>query len=246
MRALLRSFLVYLTGKIKNHYIFFGVNVIGFSICFFGWKYYCFQLYSKRSKRSNDSRRTMVLLVERFMRHPKIFEWKENVKKSNQGWEVTPVNGLYNETFHLAQEILRSLGLELIFLKEEYYKKHVNYDIKATPANEDEVNKYLPCLISEITLYSRSLFENCKIKKIILCQEGYVNGQYRPAIPDWGGNQLFFTCKEAVRYNIEVIHHELYHYIDYIRVGTGYTKDEEWRKLNHKDFSYGTGGVNNR
>lgn len=96
-------------------------------------------------------------------------------------------------------------------------------------------------MIVEWSLYPVSLIKKLKLKAISLGHEWFVQGQYRPAVKmRYGGKE------KNVDYVAKTIHHELYHYMDWMIDGKIYGGDPEWEKLNVKEFSYKDGGKNYR
>jgi Putative zinc-binding metallo-peptidase len=113
-------------------------------------------------------------------------------------------------------------------------------------ASVQDLEGYIPLLVSELGLYPRSLIKKSKLKRIVLCEQLAYAGQFRNAVPDFEHNILYLEVKRGnlnKQYLRKVIHHDFYHMIDFQDDGQLYS-DSEWGKLNAADFKYGTGGQN--
>jgi hypothetical protein len=133
------------------------------------------------------------------------------------------------------------IGSGVTFPVRTYHGQINGYD--AGPAM---VASYLPILASEWELYPRAAIEKSALRRIILCDGLTFAGQRRNAIPDFEHNDLYLDVARGrydELYTRRVIHHEVFHIIDYRDDGELYA-DGRWAALNSTGFAYGTGGEN--
>lgn len=106
------------------------------------------------------------------------------------------------------------------------------------------VQKFIPMLAKELSLYPPGSLQHMGIDKIVLTQHLTVDGQPRSAMP------LFE--QRVVVYDIElgnlgqqimasILHHENFHMADYVGDQT-VRVDPEWEALNQSSFHYSSGG----
>ncbi len=116
--------------------------------------------------------------------------------------------------------------------------------ITLMPADRDSLEMYQPLLCVEFAIYSPSLLARAGLKRIVLCEQLAFAGQLRNAVPDFESGTLYLEVKRGQHnspYLRRVMHHDFFHMIDYRDDGSLY-QDEQWCKLNPKDFKYGKGG----
>lgn len=97
-----------------------------------------------------------------------------------------------------------------------------------------EFRVYPPCFIREIHL-----------RKVFIGKGLKVSNQRRAAMPDYRQRMMVYDFEYGRgdrRYQRHVVHHELFHFIDYRYHGSYYYKDPRWMVLNPKGFRYGRGG----
>lgn len=118
-------------------------------------------------------------------------------------------------------------------------------EISGTAAPNVELDRYIPIFVKEFSLYPKELVAKLGLKRIVLCENLAFAGQLRAAVPDWEHDTLYLDTsrgKSSRMYQVRVLHHELYHMIDFKDDGLVY-QDKEWSKLNAEGFKYGTGGA---
>ena len=111
----------------------------------------------------------------------------------------------------------------------------------------------MPIFFLEWAIYPRSFIKCSKIKEIVLCNSinFYSFGkthipEYRAGCPEtMMTNSLLFSLQERNFVYIRlVIHHELFHFIDWI---DDYSyEDKKWNTFNMPGFKYGKGGQSER
>lgn len=118
--------------------------------------------------------------------------------------------------------------------------------ISGDDADPASLNRYSGLFVQEFCLYPETLIRKIKLKRVIFCTQLAFAGQRRNAIPDFEHDTLFLEVNRGNFDNIymrKVIHHELFHIIDFYDDGSLY-RDQSWSDLNPQTFEYGTGGRN--
>lgn len=140
-----------------------------------------------------------------------------------------------------------SVWLQLKACVYDEQQEHQNEHgvISACSPQFDRLSKYIPLLTRELSIYPVPLLRQLNLKSIILCEELSFNDQKRSAIPDFRKGALFLDvsrghyCQNYLR---KVVHHDLYHLIDFADDGVIY-EDSSWARLNDESFRYGDGGT---
>ena len=156
------------------------------------------------------------------------------------------VPDLRKEMIPILEEICEKQGLTLDLLKDELKFEWAGNGkfVRGTPVVEKELDYYLPLMAFEWSLYTSPVFKRCFLKKLVIGHECYYDTQYRAALPDYiNFNMMYGTKHFDPMYPTEVIHHEVFHFFDWISNGNDYLNDPEWVALNDQgDFPYGAGG----
>lgn len=158
-------------------------------------------------------------------------------------------HGLLAQALAGNRAILEGLGahysLKVEAVAPSFPIKLTSGEISGTPAPNVELDRYIPILVKEFSLYPKELVAKLGLKRIVLCENLAFAGQLRAAVPDWEHDTLYLDTsrgKSNRMYQVRVLHHELYHMIDYKDDGEVY-RDKEWSALNAEGFKYGTGGA---
>lgn len=120
--------------------------------------------------------------------------------------------------------------------------------ITGAPAPERTLNAYRELLVAELLKYPRAFVRKIGLERIVLADALAFDGQKRAAVPDFEHRTLHLDPREgsySKLYQQTVIHHEIFHIVDWRDDGELY-EDREWRKLNPDGFKYGDGGRNAR
>lgn len=115
--------------------------------------------------------------------------------------------------------------------------------ITAGPAGEG-LEDFAGVLAEELAIYPRALMERSRLRKIVLASDLAFNAQLRGAIPDYGGDALYYDVSRGSHsrpYQRAAIHHEFFHVVDY-RDDFEVYRDDAWSALNPPGFRYGPGG----
>lgn len=143
--------------------------------------------------------------------------------------------------------------LQIVYLQQQDKTSHTGWGYECSSLKENDLDFYLPIFFQEFSLYPVSLISKSKLKTIYLCNSlNFITDQYtqyRAAVPDFHKDYMamIYCCKEvSLKYIRNVIHHEFFHFLDYVEDGKIYDKDPIWESYNPADFEYGRGGAYER
>ncbi len=165
---------------------------------------------------------------------------------------VAVVNGLAPWARHPSAEHVRH---DLVSLADRYaisiavqrqpiYVRSSHGTISGYPVTEHNIRRSVPIFLSEFALYPPDFVKNTKLQRIVLCR--FLAYRARPvgAIVDFDRNTLYIHVvhsSSSDEYLRRAIHHEFFHIVDFSDDGA-LRNDEQWEKLNHASFDYGSGG----
>jgi hypothetical protein len=116
--------------------------------------------------------------------------------------------------------------------------------IRANACTGREIRRYAGLFAEEFRLYPPAAIRRAGIARVVICKDLAFGGQRRGAIPNFSDSTLYLDAVRGMyipTYLRKVLHHDLFHMIDYSDDGELYT-DKEWEALNPKGFHYGHGG----
>jgi hypothetical protein len=146
----------------------------------------------------------------------------------------------------LLEEIAKRFEIGVVADAPEFPIKTVHGMIEGKAAAPMAVQRYARVLHTEFGRYPPTAVRRTGLMRIILCADLSFDGQKRTAIPDFEHHTLYLDIERGSydrNYQIQVLHHEFFHVIDYADDGLVY-EDNDWASLNPSDFAYGTGGRN--
>ena len=177
------------------------------------------------------------------------FMMKEKVQKYiqyYQGEEV--INGIFNDIKPLIDDLFKRFGLTYEIIKENTTINCKEYNVVINEPKMENKNSdyYFPLFFLNFWFYPSDVFHH-KIKKFIFCEEIKVStksfNQSRLAFPEWEQthSMIYIMKIQNKNYLAEVMHHELFHYFDFMISGSRVDSniEAEWNKLNPSDFIYG-------
>jgi hypothetical protein len=210
--------------------------------------------FSENSEMENKK----LQIINRFYNRTKVKTYltllSENSDIINYSWK----NKIYNLSEEVKEDIsdlfrLYTTKLEALYLYEELIIFHKTWEYECSPLQENDLDFFLPIFFQEFSLYPISLISKSKLKSVYYCHcLKFSTGeysQYRAAVPDYTDKvmSMIYCCKEkSVKYIRNVIHHEFFHFLDYVEDGKIYGKDLIWESYNLIDFEYGKGGCYER
>lgn len=150
-------------------------------------------------------------------------------------------------------DFFRSRKIDLVLVTQDCETIHETWSYSMTAIAREDISVFLPLLTLELALYPKDFFSKIGLKQIIVCNSLVFKTSSaehrRAAIPDYEPEvmgMIYCATISEFSYSRGVIHHELYHFFEKALFGTAYKKDDEWDKLNPKDFEYGDEGVYKR
>ena len=173
-----------------------------------------------------------------------------NKHSSFEKKDYPKIKGIYNEIYPIFLEFLKELNIELYIPKKNQEYVYYSYSLKTTPTNEIDLDIYIPLFFLEWLIYPKSLIKLSKLKKLTFIHECILitkyYKQYRAGVAEYIYNYNLFYCTKEINFNYIqiVIHHEYFHFIDFIHDKS--FDDKIWRKLNFINFNYGIGGWSER
>lgn len=139
----------------------------------------------------------------------------------------------------------KALNIQVVRQAEAFSVKMTHGPVRGKALGEALMAKYAEVVAKELALYSAEFMKKVRIQRVVVCKDLDFNGQSRNAVPDYEHGTLYLEGEGgmyALDYMRLVIHHELFHIVDYRDDGVLYD-DTEWKKLNLPGFSYGRGGI---
>ena len=150
-----------------------------------------------------------------------------------------------NTVEELVQEIFNVYGVRIVTELER-----IGLPIDCRPADEKICQQYLHNILAkELSIYPPSVIKKSKLDEIILCRDLVSEGERRGGLTcaAWLGslglafarNKIYLNIGLAANklYKHGVVHHELFHMIDYFDDFNGYF-DNQWKSLNRSGFVY--------
>ena len=196
-------------------------------------------------------------IIDRFNSRPKVQTYiiNLNVGKSINldGEWLNDIEGVGEEIKEDLNDLFELYGLKANYVYEDKQITHGSWWYDMTPLQGMDIDRYLPIFFIEFSLYPVSYLRKSTLNNIYFCNsltfstESY--SQYRASVPDYWYNMkaMIYCCKEtSSSYVRNVIHHEFFHFVDYIEDGKIYGSEPKWEACNKPGFQYGTGGANNR
>lgn len=192
-------------------------------------------------------------LFKVFMSRPLVKIYLEEIffpNKKMKNFQYQKIKGIYEQIKPDLLELFKRQGIKLKIPTEPYVIKSYHYTLEGDPTDMEELDIYTPIFFMEWWLYGRSFMKKSTIKHVTFLHnidfhtEEY--SQERTGCPDYmNTNGLILAVNENnFAYIRIVLHHELFHYIDYV-VNEIYV-DEEWKSFNQPGFTYGNGGDSER
>jgi hypothetical protein len=194
-------------------------------------------------------------IIERFSNRDKVKRYFDINKNHHfvTGPEDISIHGIGEEVMNDLDELFKLYNLEAVYLNSATEINHGTWWYSMTELNNDDLNNYLPIFFKEFSVYPVTFIRKLGLNKIYFVNSLIFStntySQYRAAVPDYSYSTMamIYCCKEQSQIYIKnVIHHELFHFIDYIEDGLLYGPDPDWESLNTPNFTYGDGGANNR
>ena len=186
-------------------------------------------------------------LFEKFIKLKKVQQFIQNVIYEGYG---DAISGIFKDIKPLIDELFKRFGITYEIIKEDKTINCSGYNVVINKPDMTNSDFYLPLFFLNFWFYPPDAFHHKMIKKFIFCEELIFSttsySQPRAACPEWGQtHSMIYSMKiQDQTYLAEVMHHELFHYFDYMvsRSRVDPKIEADWNKLNPKGFTYGSGG----
>ena len=192
-------------------------------------------------------------IFKNFIKKPLVKTYIEEIflpNKEIKDFQYEKIKGIYGQIKEDLDALFSHLGIELKIPEANYYLSTDTFEITCDPAKEKELDIYTPLLMLEWWIYPKKFIQKAEIKTLTLVHditfktESYT--QDRKGCPEYKNTKsIVFSVDETnFAYIRIVLHHEFFHFIDYIDDQS--YEDEEFENLNEKGFEYGEGGDSER
>lgn len=118
---------------------------------------------------------------------------------------------------------------------------HDNGAAAITGTGTDRSPKALSQLVTlELKRYPGELLQRLALFEVIICENLRVNSEARLIVVNLESGTMYVDCRlilSTKELAIRLLHHEVFHLIDYRDDGTLYS-DDKWLRINSKEFSY--------
>jgi len=205
---------------------------------------------------NSELEQSKLNIIERFFLKDKV-KYFFNYIRSNDLLEASTfhnkIKGLFSEIEEDLSDFFKLYGLSLNLILRPTKIFHETWWYECDPINSEDLDIYVPLFLFEFSLYPVTFVRRLELKSIYFSGDINIStdsySQNRDAIPDYSEDvmAMIYSCKvRSVKDIKNIIHHELFHFYDYIEDGVLYGPDYEWEKYNTPGFFYRSGGVNHR
>ena len=187
-------------------------------------------------------------LFEQFINMEKVKQYlNENIFKSNN----RIIDGIFNDIKPLITELFKRFKIEYEIISQKKVIDCRSYQVVITPPKGTQnLDSYFPLFFMNFWFYPPEVFNRRIIKKFYFCEQlmfaTSTYSQPRAACPEWSQTHSMIYAMEyqQSQYLAEVMHHELFHYLDFMISGSKVDSkvQADWETLNPKGFHYGSGG----
>ena len=187
-------------------------------------------------------------LFEQFINMEKVKQYlNENIFKSNN----RIIDGIFNDIKPLITELFKRFKIEYEIISQKKVIDCRSYQVVITPPQGTQnLDNYFPLFFMNFWFYPPEVFNRRIIKKFYFCEQlmfaTSTYSQPRAACPEWSQTHSMIYAMEyqQSQYLAEVMHHELFHYLDFMISGSKVDSkvQADWETLNPKGFHYGSGG----
>ena len=192
-------------------------------------------------------------LFKNFIKKPIVQTYIQEIflpNKEIKDFQIKKINGIYEEIKEDLEALFSHLGLELKIPDAKYYLASDTFEITCNPATQRDLDIYTPLLMLEWWIYPKEFIKKTSLKALTLVHDiTFKTDSYtqdRKGCPEYKNTKsIVFSADETnFAYIRIVLHHEFFHFIDFIDDGS--FEDDEFEKLNEEGFEYGEGGDSER
>lgn len=191
-------------------------------------------------------------LLSRFLNKPLVKKYFDKFSRTGQIDESShsEFSGIFNLIKEDIDDLFNIYDITYQVPTKNFEVDCTTYKLKCQCTNAKDLDLYMPLFFYEFVIYPKSFIAKSKIQSIVFINhldfttEKY--SQYRAGCPEYNETQSLYFCTKERSFNYvrTVIHHEYFHFVDWIHDET--FEDSIWRSYNSKDFEYGQGGAMER
>ncbi|MCQ2819741.1 MAG: hypothetical protein MJ252_20950 [archaeon] len=188
-------------------------------------------------------------LIIEFLKKPLVKIYIDEIfrpNKSIQEFHYEKIKGIYEQIKPLIDELSKRTKLKYNIPKNNLKIRLLTYKIECTPATIIDLDNYMPIFFLEWAIYPKSFIKRTKLKALTFVHQIKCNSdgniQTRAGCPETTKTESLILSTEERNfvYIRIVLHHELFHYIDWV---DDYSyEDIIWETFNVPGFKYGKGG----
>lgn len=151
------------------------------------------------------------------------------------GWQPAP-GPLESAALHLNQR----LGVELLVAADRFTVPQHGGAIAAHPPSTPRALAAAAVLARELGRYDRAFLRASRLRRVLLCEGLHLGDVRIPSLPNYE-RTLLLDVDASDDFLARVVHHELFHFIDYAD-DDQLQHDPAWERTNPAAFVYGSGG----
>jgi len=135
-----------------------------------------------------------------------------------------------------------SHGVEILQATEGFLLELPNGPVRGDPGTDQALLQAAAAVVTaELTRYPAELLRRSGLRRVVLCVQLREQDQPIPSLPNYK-HTLLLDQRAAAALGGRLIHHEIFHFIDYADDGV-VRHDQRWEQLNEPSFAgYGHGG----
>jgi hypothetical protein len=193
-------------------------------------------------------------LLAKFLSKPIIKQYFTTLFKSKGDIEdnkLSNFSNLFDEIKECFDELFQKFKITYyIPKKSEIIECLGSYKLEISPSSQIDLDLFMPIFFLELCFYPKSFMKKSKIKTFVFVHSLiFITPEFaqpRAGCPEFNKTfSLYYTTDlRDFSYIQRVMHHELFHYIDWTVNRTYDCKN--WRELNSRQFKYGKGGAYER
>lgn len=217
---------------------------------------------NKNSQRLNSLSRTFsannnlnkdlenIELLERCLKKPLFKEYISELPNLKNLSLMKNIDGVYKEIEKEFRELISNYKINFEIPEEEFDVNLGSFKLKCFPSLKEDLDFFMPLFFLEFLIYPKSFIKKMELGKLVFINSlNFVTNdyeQYRAACPEYYKTMALYYCtkERSINYIKTVLHHELFHYVDYMDNKT--YEDPKFNKLNIPGFKYGRGGAYER
>lgn len=131
-------------------------------------------------------------------------------------------------------------GVEVLEATQAFEAPSPHGTLRGGAPTDDQRKRAVRVLEQELSIYPPEFLRQSGLRRIVLTSGLTEDGRVIPSLPNYH-RTLILDPNAGASYLRRLVHHELFHFIDYSDDHIVRT-DAEWNELNDKEFLYGEGG----